>query len=635
MPPCLAPTLTLLIAAAQAGGGGSFGGGGGGGGGFSGGSYGGDGGGAVLYVLLRLILEYPLVGIPVAVVLITVAIKAQGSGRRRLTDRSIGRHRALRQRMDSKSVAQRLQAWDPGFVEARFLERVRVAFNKTQEAWCAQELEGITPFVSDGVFERFSLQIEEQRREGWRQRMRDTTLRQLRLTHAALDGDFETITVGVAFGAKIDRLSLGEGEPLRGSLLPRETFEECWTFLRRRGVPSRNGSGLIEGHCPNCGAEMDLNRAARCGSCEAYVKSGAFDWVLVEITQASVWFARNPNEVANRSSLSDSDPDFSAQLLEDRASVAFWRVRAAEALADVAPLARIATSDFIEDFTARFAAYGDSTRVYTGDAAVGHVTTLGVLIGGEEERAIVEVLWDGRRARANGQGEVRLEDQRQMRRTLLEFVRPAGSRTEPKRGLSTASCGVCGAHDAGGTQALCPYCGAPRTGGKQTWMLRESCTASSPEARSWLEELRSADGVATARLEESIPSPAGLLVWAVALVSADGDRSDRDLLALQELSQRLGLDDVVLQHALSANLEAAPEPPSRTAGRSWLRALAKLALEDGRLSGVETFFLRDAARQLGTSRRELDGLLAELRGELRDATRRARKDLAREPRSGD
>ena len=40
---------------------------------------------------------------------------------------------------------------------------------RQRESWCNQQLEPLRPFVSDGVFERFSLQIEEQKEDGWRQ----------------------------------------------------------------------------------------------------------------------------------------------------------------------------------------------------------------------------------------------------------------------------------------------------------------------------------------------------------------------------------------------------------------------------------------------------------------------------------
>ena len=39
---------------------------------------------------------------------------------------------------------------------------------KIQESWSAQDLSQIKHFVSDGIFERFTLQIQEQRDMGYR-----------------------------------------------------------------------------------------------------------------------------------------------------------------------------------------------------------------------------------------------------------------------------------------------------------------------------------------------------------------------------------------------------------------------------------------------------------------------------------
>jgi hypothetical protein len=155
----------LLELVFQAGGGGGFGSGGGSG---SGGGEGGDGLGALLHMLIRLAIEHPPIGVPLLVAVLAVLYTGTRKGWWKHQERTIRRGQAARVSHASAVSADALRQSDPAFDEARFLARVRTAFDKAQKSWCAQELEPLRPFVSDGVFERFSLQVEEQKQDGWR-----------------------------------------------------------------------------------------------------------------------------------------------------------------------------------------------------------------------------------------------------------------------------------------------------------------------------------------------------------------------------------------------------------------------------------------------------------------------------------
>jgi hypothetical protein len=237
-------------------------------------------------------------------------------------------------------AADALRAADPGFDEARFLARVERAFHTAQASWCAQDLEPLRPFVSDGVFERFSLQIEEQQEDGWRQGMSGTRVGPLSIAHVEPGRHFDTVTVRIPFSADIHRVERETGERIAGSKLPRDQFTELWSFLRRRGAKTLTGEGLIEGKCPNCGAPLTLRQSARCAHCACLARSGQFDWVLAEITQASEWRVVPERAIPGLALLEERDPGFNVQMLEDRASVAFWRKCAADRRAAIDPLTR-------------------------------------------------------------------------------------------------------------------------------------------------------------------------------------------------------------------------------------------------------------------------------------------------------
>ncbi len=624
----LLPVLSSLLEP-QAGGGGSFSGGGGGGG--SGGSGGGDGVGWILYVLIRLAFEYPLIGVPLLIVAVFVMFKGSKAGWFKHQERTIRRTSKQRRRRASRSSADVLRQTDPDFDERHFLSRVGVAFGKAQQSWCEQDLEPLRPFVSDGVFERFSLQIEEQREDGWRQGMEGLEVGPPTIVLVDTGRHFDSITVRIPFRADIHRLSLETGKKISGSKLPRSSFVECWTFVRRRGARSVTEGGLIEGKCPNCGAPLSMNQSARCGSCECLARSGQYDWVLTEITQESVWSPETEGEIPGFASTLERDPGMNVQLLEDRASVAFWRKCAADRADGVDPLTRVGDAEFVERYAAELAAAPKRPRTYIGDCAVGSVCTLGLLDGDERDRAVVEIVWDGRRVRVAERGKRVLDKNRVIHRTLFVLARKAGAETRLDDTFTTACCRTCGAHDTGGTDPACPYCESPRTGDKSTWLLTEILAEGSAEATKLRQELRQevaalSRGAPLAR--PARPSAAGLFWWAVATAQQDGRIDPKERAALESLAARQGLDAQDLETLLRSQVSgtSAPEPRDESEARSWLRSLVQLALADGAIQSSEKRFLTHAAQRLKLSRRDLDGIVRTARSDLYRESIAAKKE---------
>ena len=246
------------------------------------------------------------------------------------------------------------------------------------------------PFVSDGIFERFTLQIAEQKDFNYRNQVDRVQVAEVRLVQVAGDSIFDLLTVGIRDPGR--RLSRG---PRYGQAAGRrhesDEFVEYWTFLRRRGVTTGDKPGLVEGQCPNCGAQIELNESARCATCGSLVRSGNFDWVLVEITQSAEWNDDAPSEPPGVAAYrAQRNPGLSVEHLEDRTSVIFWRKAMADRLGDVRPTRENGPDAFCADYPRRWGP-DKALRRYWGDAAVGSVETLGILPGEAQDRALVEV----------------------------------------------------------------------------------------------------------------------------------------------------------------------------------------------------------------------------------------------------
>ena len=376
---------TLLFA--RAGGGQSYSGshssgshsGGGGGGG-------GDGSGAIwlIFQAIRLCIVYPKVGIPVVIVIAGALVYFYRTGASTYTASVIRRGGALADEREQAALLDKLRETDAAFNEEAFLTRVRLAFAKIQDAWCGQNLPAVRPFISDGVFERFTLQFDEQRAQGVRNQMDNLDIADVETAGGYADILFDVLNIRIEASATDSMVSIKDGKRLSGSTTS-EPFVEIWTFLRRRGAQTSadpNKPGLIEGNCPNCGGAIELNQNANCQYCGAILRSGQYDWVLAEITQECEWQPGSQKHLPALDALQSQDPGFNLQALEDRASVIFWRLATAERLSDTKSLTKVSLPDFLQrygaDLKARRGPNGE--RTWQGDRAVGSVDTLGFIL---------------------------------------------------------------------------------------------------------------------------------------------------------------------------------------------------------------------------------------------------------------
>ncbi len=216
-----APAVLL----ARAGGGEGFGGGGFGGGGGGGGS--GNGGSAFVQLIIWLLIVHPAIGIPVLIAACVIYYfthtTVAGAVRNSRQTRGLA---AQDQNAESAGVLA-LQQTDPDFKPEQFYQRVSGAFMKIQEAWCAQNVAAVRPFISDGVHERFRLQFLEQQAEGTRDRMSGIAIEQIQLVQVSSDNLFDTAVVRIDAAAVDQTISSVDGRVISGSGESSEFAQYC------------------------------------------------------------------------------------------------------------------------------------------------------------------------------------------------------------------------------------------------------------------------------------------------------------------------------------------------------------------------------------------------------------------------
>ncbi|HZZ71906.1 MAG TPA: TIM44-like domain-containing protein [Pirellulales bacterium] len=567
---------------------GGFGGGhSGGGGGFGGGYHSGGGvwiGGGPLTDGHQLITFLILAAVVIFVVVIVHYLQQAQQA-----DVIRRGHEAVDESHHQQTVAQ-ICAGDPHFDEGAFGERVKTAFLKIQTGWSAQNLEPARPFMSDGVWERFSLQISEQHERGFRNQVDNINIAKILIVQFVARGPHDALVVRIDATAEDYDVSIRDGTRLPGARRA-SSFSEYWTFARRRGAQTlQDKPGLIEGCCPNCGASLAVNQSAKCPSCGSLIRSGEYDWVLAEITQACEWSYQTEANLPGVEAFSSADPEFSAVAVEDRASVIFWRRAMADRLGDATPLAKVATAELCAAFTSP-APSGE--RTYNGDCAVGSVSLKGVAPGRPFDQAVVEIVWSGAHYKILAPGQPgKPLDEASVHQTLFILGRQPGVQSDPARGLSSSHCPSCGAPESKSAASACEFCGAVLNDGGHDWIL--------------LAVQRGGDGAAAAVLasfgatsDVAAPVPAqprgvDLLAWAASVSVSDGELDDNERRMLEETARAQGVPPATLTKLLQSaqagtlNLSLPTDPQE---GQTWLALLANLALADGKVTDSENALL--------------------------------------------
>ncbi|HEY6118698.1 MAG TPA: hypothetical protein VIV66_02005, partial [Pyrinomonadaceae bacterium] len=273
---------------ARVGGGQSYGGGGGHG-------SGGGGGGAILWLvfqLLRLLvyltIEYPIIGIPLDIIILVAVImffvrRGGGSATRTEVFSSAGINAAPTESCAepeniARSFAQ-LRKFDPNFSEIVFTDFAYALYGKAHEARGrgAAALDEFSPYLSGPA--RNSL---------------------LQLNPAGL-GEVKGIIVGAMQVAGISGL---ETPMVAISLLFETNYTEVistggnhsemtyyvrerWDLERKRDRLSPQPAQATALHCPRCGAPLQKDSVGACSYCLTKIDSGEFQWYVRTISLLS------------------------------------------------------------------------------------------------------------------------------------------------------------------------------------------------------------------------------------------------------------------------------------------------------------------------------------------------------------
>ncbi|HUB08413.1 MAG TPA: Tim44-like domain-containing protein [Myxococcales bacterium] len=328
------PSLIVLAAALQAlarvGGGQSFSGGG------HGGSSGGGGNGIdgeLIWILVQVLFRYPVVGIPVAGLVVYVLLRQSRAPRPGdappLETDDFGEAPPMG---SARRQLLELMRPDTGFSLVLFEDFLYALYAAAQEARAGGRLETLSAFLSEAA--RRAIDVSRPAR------VEAVIVGGLYPIDAVQTPGSPFIQVRVRFESNYSEV------PAQG---PEQTFYavEIWTLRRAATARSRPPDQTRVFKCPSCGGPLEGVIAGKCSYCGKDVATGEFDWLVesVEILerearQPVLFSDEDPPEISpvtkatagvdqRLGALEARDPTFSFDAFRQRAEMIFLELQAA------------------------------------------------------------------------------------------------------------------------------------------------------------------------------------------------------------------------------------------------------------------------------------------------------------------
>lgn len=580
----------------------------------SSGSGSGGGDGEILFYLVILTFQHPLLMIPVWIFLGGLYLLYHrnvnpNSTTRRALEQADAEQRTTVTARDVKGWVTALQYKDASFQLEPFLAKVKDLFGRMQEAWFLRDLEPVRAFMSDATFQRFKLQLSLMKAQGLRDAIADVEVLDLQIIGLDQSKWFDTLQVRIKARMRdTDVAATLSDDDARAQARRQaaESFIEVWSFVRKPGAQTRIGADLYQGKCPNCGAPFNGGASNNCAYCSAVVNSGNYDWVLAEITQG-VEAVRGYAQVDGLMQARELDPALNLEMLEDRASLIFWRWIEAQSAGEAKLLSKLATAECVALLEQDLVALKQRHRrkVFL-ECAVGGVTARLFRSDEATQAAHVEIRWSARMGVGPEDGALpRLPTVPQ--RWMFVLQRAASAKTQTDSGMATNRCPNCHAPLTDTLSASCDYCGAMLGTGQSDWVLARAQPYESWDAV----EAERFQALSQPRRPEAAPVREGeiadvrererLLYMMAAMAAADGAVDDAERKLLKMCAQRWGVAWSNVELAIDSGEQLFEKliPSGSPEAEKFLSAIVQVALADGKIDRKERRMLETAAQRLG------------------------------------
>jgi predicted lipid-binding transport protein (Tim44 family) len=466
--------LLAAVALARPGGGGSFSGGRGHGGGGGGGD--GDFIVSILYLLLRLVFDAPIIGIPLLIVVVIIIVSilrakvhdaewstAASSAEVKLPGVSA---------MNAAQMQHAIRKTDPEFSIVLFEDFLYALYAEVQHARGKNDLDRLRPYVSEkarAAMRRPDLSAVE-----------DVIVGAVQLASFTMTG--EGVRVRVRYEVNYTEV---DKAGKKSSWWARET----WHLRRPPGVESRPPERIRTFGCPSCGAKLEALRGNVCSHCNQVIDTGAFDW-FVDAIATEMKEAKGPLLTADLPEkgtslptivapdletalhgLERSDPEFSRKAFVERARMIFDRFQTAWSARDLLQMRPFMSDNLFQQQLYWIEAYKrEHLRNITEDARINGVHFARVLSDKRYDAITIRLFATSKDYLVNDGGQL-VSGSKDRMRSYGEYwtlIRGASVKGTPR---TDQNCPSCGAPLRISMAGQCEYCSAKVTSGDFDWVL--------------------------------------------------------------------------------------------------------------------------------------------------------------------
>jgi inner membrane protein import complex subunit Tim44-like protein len=477
--------LLPAVVLARPGGGQGYSGGGGDGGGGGGGGGGGDGG--LIWLLVRLWIEFvirhPLIGIPLTIVIVVFLVKRRTRGGLSWDSApSVPSPRPAPQRQPSQDL-EAIRALDPDFSIVLFEDFVYTLYARAHQARAnRRDLDALAPYLSDAARGHLA------QRPPVGTPVTAVVVGAVRVLDVVMPGPPSPAVPETRVQVVLEiesNLTLGAAGQERTQYV-----KERWRLVRFAGVRSKPPEAVKSLHCPNCGAPFEPTGNDRCQYCGEVVSGGRFDWTAESIEAVRIearppaltgtveevgtdWpTIFHPALAARRAELLRDDPAATEEALAARLRLIYGELNTAWTRLDLTPIRPFVSDslfDYLQYWVTAYQAQG-LRNVLEGMQLT--EATLTKVVRDRWFDAVTFRLWGtGRDSTVRAAtGEVVGGDPRRDR-SYSEYwtlIRGAGVRGAPR---ADKSCPNCGAALDTNMAGECAHCGAKVTSGQFDWVL--------------------------------------------------------------------------------------------------------------------------------------------------------------------
>ena len=246
-----------------------------------------------LYTLIRIAtffgellgIESPIVSILLALA-IFLAIKfglAYLRGRSGNAPKHQGNERENMYRPETLNL---LMEEDPSFDSYGLAERVKSLFEQMQACWEEGNIDPLRKDFMPDTWTRFNTQLQNKNAAGETAHVRNIVFGPVTPQSYTTDAEHQIIKIKIDVTHNVWTTNR-EGKCIQGTEETRKRFVFLWTMTRPLGSRTGGEAPADTSHCPNCGAEIDMEAFAECPFCHTPFMQVSPDWVISEIDALS------------------------------------------------------------------------------------------------------------------------------------------------------------------------------------------------------------------------------------------------------------------------------------------------------------------------------------------------------------